>query len=264
MSPNVWPIKLPNLPISPRDHSGKGPWSSKALKFRLVPAGSIMTPCGIFLKIASPTTPAKKTLFFGECFWCFSLCQVRKCCNLAIYIYTHLYYVWLLQYIYTLRIAARTYFYSLFPGEVSEKERWFHTNLGNITSKASQSHPKPPAQGLAIRGGGRVNPNCVYAATMHVYAYGRPQNIHYALLHALIFTHCFQEKYLKRKGDFTPTLETSPQKLHKAIPNHQPKAWRLPTFHAPQSGEAVNGEKLASPSQLGLGRGGEGQQCALL
>ena len=102
----------PSRFISPRDHSGKGPWSSKALKFRLVPAGSIMTPCGIFLKIASPTTPAKKTLLFGECFWCFSLCQVRKCCNihLAIYIYIHIYitcdycsiYIYVYIYVYDL------------------------------------------------------------------------------------------------------------------------------------------------------------------
>lgn len=51
--------KPPPAICTPRDHSGKGPWSSKAVKLRLVPAGSIMTPWGIFLKIASPTTPAE-------------------------------------------------------------------------------------------------------------------------------------------------------------------------------------------------------------
>ncbi len=121
----------PSRFISPRDHSGKGPWSSKALKFRLVPAGSIMTPCGIFLKIASPTTPAKKTLLFGECFWCFSLCQVRKCCNIHlaiyIYIYTHLYYVWLLQYIY---IYMYTYMYMIY----TLYAQFLSCNLTNLDS----------------------------------------------------------------------------------------------------------------------------------
>lgn len=58
MSPQSFTQTSPAI-CAPRDHSGKGPWSSKAVKLKLVPAGSIMTPCGIFLKIASPTTPAE-------------------------------------------------------------------------------------------------------------------------------------------------------------------------------------------------------------